>query len=48
MVVQPLRRILAALAVLAGLAAATGVPAIAVAAGDTATAAVFQAPYALP
>ena len=48
MVVHSLRRILAALAVLAGLTVVVGVPATAAAEGGTATARVFQAPYGRP
>lgn len=46
MFVHPLRRTLAALAVLAGLTAFAGAPAATAAEEGTFTARVFQAPYA--
>ncbi|ROP38035.1 hypothetical protein EDD40_3370 [Saccharothrix texasensis] len=46
MVVHSLHRIMAALAICAGLAVVVGVPAAAAVQGASATAKVFQAPYA--
>lgn len=48
MVVHSLRKVLAALAVCAGLAVVVGVPAAAAVQGAIATADVFQAPYLKP
>lgn len=48
MVVHSLRKVLAAVAVLAGLAVVIGVPAATAVQGGTTSAAIFQAPYAQP
>jgi hypothetical protein len=46
MVVHPLHRIMAALAICAGLAVVVGVPTTAAVLGERAAAEAFQAPYA--